>query len=211
MDASAWLWQPLENPWPVAVGLVVLGLIARQAFAAAGSRAGMRASWMIALSLAVGLVAAARAVTTPREELMQLTRGLVHAVGGEGAVLPGGDAAVGSVDLATIKRTVDEGAWIVGPDGEELALFRMVVRRLDDIVERYGVTGQAIRRLDAEAGRNAGVSVVRVSTQSQGGLPPINSAWRLSWRRDVAADRWVVEELRLLEVNNQSPTRGMLP
>ncbi|MEM9253240.1 MAG: hypothetical protein AAGB29_12910 [Planctomycetota bacterium] len=207
MDLRAWLWYPLENPWPFAVAAIALGLMTRQVFYARQRRAGMRASWMIGFALAIGLVIAARSVTTPRERLIDLTRVLVHAAGG-GA----GDASgTSGVDLAAIKRLVDEDAMIVGPDNQSLAVFRLMVRRLDGLIQRHGVTGQAIRAIDAQPGRGEGVSVVRISTQSRGGLPPINSAWRLTWRYDVAADRWVIDELQLLEVNNQSPTPGMLP
>ncbi|MEO0965899.1 MAG: hypothetical protein AAFY08_12360 [Planctomycetota bacterium] len=207
MNLGAWLWYPLENPWPFAILAIALGLIARQAFSARRRLAGMRASWLLGLGLAVSIVLAARGVTTPREELIQRTRALVFAAGGAA----GDEAGPVGVDLATIKATVDDEAMIVGPDGQPLALFRLMVRRLDDVIDRHGVTGQAIRTIDAEADRGQGVSVVRVSTRSEGGLPPINSAWRLIWRRDIATGQWLVEELRLLEVNNQSPTPGMLP
>jgi hypothetical protein len=206
MDAIGWLRQPLENPWPMAIGLMFVGLGVGQVLASRGDRRGAWVTRLSAVLLAVGLIAAARAITTPREALLGLTRDLVHAVGGDA-----GEAMSGGVDTATIEAIVAEDAWIVGPDGSAWIAFDRALPRLPGLVERFGVTGQAIRSLDAEADDAGGTSFVRVSTQTQGGLPATQTAWVLRWRRQAADERWRVVELAFVQWMNQSPTRDMLP
>ncbi|MEM6333498.1 MAG: hypothetical protein AAF823_09190 [Planctomycetota bacterium] len=205
MGIEPWLWYSLENPWPMAVVAVFVGLGVRQACAARGQRVGMRASWLVGLAAAVGLVLAARGVTTPREALMERTRALVMAAGG---ATEGGAA---SVDVAALEAMVDADARIVGPGGEAWAAFHLIARRLPTIVQSQGVEGQEVRGIDAVVDRSEAVSVVRVATPLSGGLPTIRTDWRLAWRYDIAEGAWVVEELRLLRVNGQAPVRGMMP
>ncbi|MEO0588839.1 MAG: hypothetical protein AAF078_14520, partial [Planctomycetota bacterium] len=154
---------------------------------------------------AAGLVVAARGVTTPREALMERTRALVMAAGGASE---GGEAAV---DVTALEAMVDREARIVGPEGHEWAMFRVIARRLPAIVESQGITGQEVRGIDAVVDRSEAVSVVRVATPLGGGLPAIRTDWRLAWRYEIAEGEWVVEELRLLRVNGQAPVRGMMP
>lgn len=208
----------LESPWAVMVVCVVM---AAMLFSAGGRRKnkGVQAGGLGALALAVGVFLLAKGVTTGREQLILDTQALV--------------AATAPLDNAALDRLLDPSAVVAGPDTAVWVNAAQLRSKLDQVARRFDVGDQQVRTVDAFA-RDAmwGESVVTVRTDA-GGAGPVNTGWRLTWRRDPAAEDnagvnaggnaggnsgggsggggWRVVEIRWMRFNGLEVQQGMMP
>lgn len=208
----------LESPWALmAFFLIVAGVL----FTVGRQRRSK--PWVVlaavALALAVGVYALARAVTTDRERLILDTRGLI--------------AATAPLNHAELDRLIDPAATVSGPDGTVWLGAGQVRARLKQVVSRFGVNSQRVRGVQAvvhDTGWGESTVTVRTVMNSAGGTP-VNTGWRLTWRKDAITGRdtadtggksggggggdtgggWRVVDIRWIRFNGREVNRGMLP
>ncbi|MFG0331283.1 MAG: hypothetical protein ACF8PN_15455 [Phycisphaerales bacterium] len=183
----------IENPWPLAIGLALVGFGVYRWGLTRGSRT--RISGAIIFLAAVALLPLARFIESSREQLIRVTRSLVDAaVNGDsdqfGAFLS---------DQVEITFGRDE---IPGGRGELLAL--MVV--IPSVIE-----SNRIREIDAGVGENGIGEVAFAQTTGTRFGRPVPNEWRIRWRRDANND-WRVSELVWEEIYfNETPSRRYWP
>lgn len=192
----------LESPWAVMVVCVVAAAMLFSAGRRRKNKA-VQAGGLVALALAVGVYLLAKGVTTDREQLILDTEALV--------------AATAPLDNAALDRLLDPSAVVTGPD---TAIWLNAVQlrpRLNQAAQRFGIGDQQVRMVDAIARDDTwGESVVTVRTDP-GGAGPVNTGWRLIWRRDPVAGGnsggggWRVVEIRWMRFNGLEVQQGMMP
>ena len=207
----------LESPWALTAFFIVVAGVLLMAGRQRRSRLIVVLA-AVALALAIGVYALARAVTTDRERLILDTRGLI--------------AATAPLDLAELDRLIDPAVTVSGPDGTVWLGAGQVRARLQQVVSRFGVNSQRVRGVQAVAhdtGWGESTVTVRTLMNSAGGTP-VNTGWRLTWRKDANAGGdtadaggtgggsrggggggWRVVDIRWMRFNGREVDRGMLP
>jgi hypothetical protein len=183
----------LEQPLPTVAALLLLTGVLVIAAMRRGSKGLLIGSLVTGPLLAVGLWTTASLVTTPREQVMELTRQLVE--------------ATSPLDAATLDRLLDADAVLLGPEGGAWltrAQFDPIIRL---VLERYPISHNQPRMLGADVigdGRGARVLLdvtTRLDTQAYGERP-IQTRWLIEWLRPADAqesDAWRVIRVRWLE------------
>lgn len=185
----------LESPWAV---MVVCVVVAAMLFSAGQRRKNKRiqAGGLVALVLAVGVFMLAKGVTTDREQLIMNTEALV--------------AATAPLDNAMLDRLLDPSAVVTVPDTAVWLNATQLRPRLTRVAQQFSAGDQQVRTVDAFARDDTwGESAVTVRTDP-GGAGPINTGWRLTWRRDPGGG-WRVVEIRWMRFNGLEVQQGMLP
>lgn len=200
----------LESPWAVMVVCVVAAAMLFSAGRRRKSR-GIQAGGLAALALAVSVFMLAKGVTTARERLILDTEALV--------------AATAPLDNAALDRLLDPSAVVTGPDTAVWLNAVQLRPRLNQVAQRFGIGDQQVRTVEAFARDETwGESAVTVRTEA-GGAGPVNTGWRLTWRRDDAGDDsgggsgdgsgggggWRVVEIRWMRFNGLEVQQGMMP
>ncbi len=186
-----------ESPWAAITVLVILSGV----FSALSRK---RRSKLLGVLAAVGLIAAcgvyalAWAVTTDRELLIEQTHRLV--------------AATAPLDQAMLDSLIDPTAIVSGPDGGRWLGYDQINPRLRGAVKRFGIDSQRVRQVKAHAQDTGwGESTLTVRTIANGsGIGPVNTGWRLTWRRGQDGI-WRVVDIRWVLFNGQTVSRGLLP
>lgn len=187
------VWQSLllEQPWPLAIVLLVIGALLRTV----GRRTGKRGLTRVALGavvLAAGVVALAYFVETGREAVRRLTLELVE--------------SVDPMDSAAVDALLADDVRVTGPQGRVIVESGAVRRRLASANERYRVSSHRIRDLNVWAEGEAGRA--ELALYSQVNATPALTRWGLWWEKRGGA--WRVTEIRWLRYQGGEPPVGAL-
>lgn len=209
--APAPFWEQLllENPWPLCLTLAaVAGLLWWH-----GRRISERRVLRTAVAAGVAAVLCwvpAALITTPREELVERTRRLVH--------------ATSPLDEATLRELIapDARLYGAGRSGEswvESDHPGTLVRELSAAVQRWQIDGHWVLSVESEvsgseaSGARRGRTLMRVRTMVSGewGNRPVSTRWLLTWTKDDHSPRpqWQVREVQWLELQGQPPMSGI--
>lgn len=184
----------LEEPWSLAIGLVVVALAAHFILRSRGmGRAGLLCAG-VGVLLAAAVVALASMVQTPREMLLADTRRLVE--------------AAYAADEATVAALLDTDVRLQvlqrASDRNRTYMLEQVRSRLP---ERYHVSSIDIRGVRA-AVNSAGAGQSQISVTAQTTLGPIPTVWLLSWRQSRPDAPWKVYHIQAQQIglNSVAPT-----
>lgn len=157
----------LENPWPAAILLVLLGIAALVIFNARAKLKPGLISAGVLFVLAGGAYLTSVLVTTPREQMKQATRELV--------------GATARVDLVELERLLSEDLSVRVPRLSRSAGKSETINAVESILgSQYRVREHAILEMQATLdGPRLGRTQVRVRVGSDYGFLP--SWWRVDW------------------------------
>lgn len=183
----------LETPWPLAIGLVGVGLALLWFLNRNGrGRAGLLALGASA-TLALVVVGLAALVTTDRERIGQQTRRLV--------------GAAATLDQATLREVLDPRVVVPLPrlvGGNRVAGIENVLGLVDQYPGgQYPVGEHDIQGVQAQIdGASVGVTQVRVRVRLKSGgyEGPMGTWWRIDWQRE-SGGQWKATGVKLLFVD----------
>jgi hypothetical protein len=187
------VWQSLllEQPWPLAVLLLVVGVVLRSVGRRTGRR-GLRRAALVSVLLAAGVVALAYFVETGREAVRRHTLGLVD--------------AVEPLDADRVSALLADDVRVTGPRGRVLVDSGDVRRRLQSANRRYSVASHRVRDLDVWAAGDEGRAMLALYSQIN--ETPALTRWGLWWEKQDGA--WRVTEIRWLSYQGREPPVGAL-
>lgn len=180
----------LEEPWPLAIGLVVVALAAHFILRSRGQGKAGIACVGAGVLLAAAVVALASMVRTNREKLLAETRRLVE------AAYNADEPAVAALLDTDVRLQVLERA----SDRNRTYMLEQVRSRLP---ERYHVSGIDIRGVRA-AVNSAGAGQSQISVTAQTTLGPIPTVWLLSWRQAGPDGPWRVFHIQAQQIGLNS-------
>ncbi|MCC6229507.1 MAG: hypothetical protein IT432_09790 [Phycisphaerales bacterium] len=179
-----------ENPWPLIGALVLAGAVAFAILNRKGRVTPALAGVVAAVILSAGVWLAARAVTTDRERVRDLTVALVNATA---RVDESTLAAMLADDLSLYLKV---GAMTTDTSMDRAATLQQVRRSLGGL---YKLKDWRITSNDITTGGAQASSRLSVSVTTEAYAIPHRSTWRVDWRRD-ANGAWRVFAIELLEM-----------
>lgn len=179
-----------ENPWPLIGALVLAGAVAFAILNRKGRVTPALAGVVAAVILSAGVWLAARAVTTDRERVRDLTVALVNATA---RVDESTLAAMLADDLSLYLKV---GAMTTDTSMDRAATLQQVRRSLGGL---YKLKDWRITSNDITTGGAQASSRLSVSVTTEAYAIPHRSTWRVDWRRD-ANGTWRVFAIELLEM-----------
>lgn len=187
------LWQNLlfEQPWPLAVLLLVVGVVLRTVGRRTGRR-GLRRAALVSVLLAAGGVALAYFVETGREAVRRHTLGLVD--------------AVEPLDADRVSALLADNVRVTGPRGRVMVESGEVRRRLASANRRYSVASHRVRALDVWAAGDEGRAMLALYSQIN--ASPSLTRWGLRWEKQGGT--WRITEIRWLSYQGREPPVGAL-
>lgn len=182
------VWQSLllEQPWPLAILLLVIGVILRT-IGRRTQRRGFTRVALVAVLLAAGVVALAYFVETGREAVHRRMMALVE------AVKPLDTAALGDL-LSDRVRVTDPQGRVVVERGE-------VRQRLESSQHRYDVGSHRVRDLSVWAGGEEGRAMLALYSNINS--TPALTRWGLWWEKQDG--QWRITEIRWLSYQGREP------
>lgn len=187
------LWQNLlfEQPWPLAMVLLVIAVVLRMAGRSRGSRP-LRWSAVAAVAIGAGVVGLAFAVDTGREAVRRLTLDLVD--------------ATAPLDAARVSQLLAEDVRVTGPGGGVVLAGDEVHARLKAIDDDFAIKAHRVRDVKAWAKGTEGLAGLALYTEVS--VTPTLTRWRLEWEKTGGA--WRVTEVRWLSLNGSTPQTSWL-
>lgn len=193
-----WRLFVLEQPWPLAVLLVVFAAIAWLVIV----RHRLSRGWRL---LPPGLVGGAMVavllgawVQTHSEAALQETRSLV--------------AATAPLDAAQVEQALAEDVRLLGPAGgvwlEGPALRRRLVSLAESRALDQRVVSVEVLRREGQPDVERTV-LLELRTRDEALGAPLRSTWVLTWQLD--AERWRLLDVKWVSFNGQSPGRSLVP
>ena len=192
----------LEQPWPVALTLLIVAAIL---FSVGAQR--RQGKWQLAAlgvaALAGGVVALAWAVTTDRQRVIAATDELLAATEGE-------------LDTAALDRLLAPDVVLTGPGGQVWLESEAIGAALRRAAERYGPVSHSVRQRQVGARDGRGRVELELRTELAGGVGggagggvPVRSSWTLVWLETPGG--WVVDQIEWRELQQRTPERAWLP
>ncbi|MFW5681819.1 MAG: hypothetical protein ACOC1G_02325 [Phycisphaeraceae bacterium] len=187
------VWQSLllEQPWPLAILLLVIGVILRT-IGRRTQRRGITRVALVAVVLAAGVVALAYFVETGREAVHQRMMALVK--------------AVEPLDSTAMRDLLSQDVQVTGPRGRVIVESGEVHRRLESSQQRYGVGSHRVRDLDVWA--HGGEGRAMLALYSEINNTPALTRWGLWWEKQDGV--WRIVEIRWLSYQGREPPVGAL-
>jgi hypothetical protein len=194
-----------ENPWPLAAILGVAGVML--GFYALRYR--IKGLWIgaaVAIVLAGSAIGLAASVESTREQVMRLTRDLVH------VTLP-------PLDEPGLSQLLDDQVTLELAGKTARTDRQQVLEQAQRVDRTMQFPAWSIQAVDARAtGPGVAQSKLRLSTTIRKGNDPIGAlmgessfptTWLFEWRYD--GQHWRLSRIEWLKIANQSPTPNMLP
>lgn len=190
-DTSFLVRHVLEQPWPLALLLLVAGAVIGWTALRDGRLARLRVAGPVVASGAAVLLAGLL-VTTPGEHARAVTRAFVDAVVQEDIVAAGA--------MLTEDAKLHVGAP-TNPGFDADAIVAGLVR----LVDRFTIEDNRIAHLDAfTESPDAGVVHMACFTDVGSGFG--RTRWHLRVRRDAADGSWRICNLTWISLNDRTPT-----
>lgn len=182
----------LENPWPIAIVLLILGAaLVIIAYRTGGRRVKIAAA--VVGALAAALVALAYLVTTDREAIDRNTESLVGA-----AVVP--------VELDVFRQTLSKDVRLFDRDYQ--SILDGIQRGLDRWNVRYAyITGLEVDQT-GDQGRSYLAVITRLDSNIGGGSTL--TRWMLHWKKEPDG-AWRVVKIEWLSIGDEPARASDLP
>lgn len=187
------VWQSLllEQPWPLAILLLVIGVILRT-IGRRTQRRGFTRVALVAVLLAAGVVALAYFVETGREAVHRRMMALVE--------------AVEPLDTAALGDLLSDRVRVTDPQGRVVVERGEVRQRLESSQHRYDVGSHRVRDLSVWAGGEEGRAMLALYSNINS--TPALTRWGLWWEKQDG--QWRITEIRWLSYQGREPPVGAL-
>ncbi|MBI1335808.1 MAG: hypothetical protein GC164_02470 [Phycisphaera sp.] len=189
----------LEEPLALTVSLLIVGFVMFLVGRQRGAKGPKRVAGVCAL-LAVGVYGLGTFVTTQRERVTQITRGLV--------------ASTCPVDMTRFRGFFDPGAELVGPTGETWMTFEGMPEKVEETAKRMGIKEQNIRDIQAQVLSDGHAqTLLRVTTKldESNGLSTLPTTWLLTWEiktePGASHGQWRIVTVQWLRMGLNEPPR----
>lgn len=185
-----------ENPWPLALGLIAVGVTIGVTAARSGLTGRFRWAGLMILAGAA-VIGVGMMVTTAAEHGRGAVRGFVEA-------LVSGDRTGTHARLAG-----DVTLNLAQPTNPIIMEEAAIRERIDTFMSNYTVESNSIRMLDGYT-QSPNIAIVHLGLFTDLDFPGIVvTKWAMRVRRE-ADDDWLIDRMTLVEVNTKKPQEWML-
>lgn len=186
----------LENPWPIAVTLLLIALVLLYSAVGRGSTKRLAAGFGV-LVLAVGVFLLASFVSTPAEHGERVTQAFVA------------DVVVAQPTQAAQHLSADADLAVGSTDNPGMALS-WIRDRLTLLTGQYPIRDNYITQLDAytKNSEQAVIHLTCLTTFDTAFAGPTKTSWVLFVNRQTDGT-WKIRRITIIQVNDQAPTRQM--